>query len=487
MSEGKEITHYSLSELAQSLKNVLRRTYTSRYWVRAEILRLNLHAKSGHCYPELIEKSGEQIKTQMRAVIWATQFEKLATFFKRESGEELRSGLSVLIRVTVEYHELYGLSLQIHDIEPSFTLGALARQRLETMARLKKEGLWNANKMRAMPLLPARIAVISANDSKGFQDFVQTLQASPYRIEYELFTAILQGEKSVRTIPQQLQRIEDRLHEFDAVSIIRGGGSDVGLSAYDQYNLAKAVAEFPLPVISGIGHSTNETLTELVAYKNPITPTAVAWFFIRAFEDQWSHLSAITNQMKTSCFDLVWEEQQKLADYSAHLVREPKRILQAQQKLLQQTGRQLTSNCRHILWKSAYELDRHQKNIRKSGSAVLPLSQSYIGHLSNQLLRKMQHLLAKENQEFGRLENAVVKSINRKLATENQNLLHLEERFRLLHPQNILKRGFSISYCGGKVIFDAAEVKKGDLIRTKLASGQIVSRVERKEKSENNG
>lgn len=280
--KGKRV--YTLTEVANSLQSMIEKTYKHSYYIKAEIIKLNLYPRTGHCYPELVEKEGNIIKTQMRAVIWAPQYQSINENFRKITGEPLKDGISILCMASIEFSPKYGLALYIQDIEPTYTLGEMAKNRLETIQRLKEEKVFDANKRLPMPLLPQRLAIISVETSKGYSDFMLALKKHKYHFETELFPSLLQGEKAVITIMQQLERIFQRQTEFDCVLIIRGGGGDVGLNCYDQFELAHKVATFPLPVISGIGHSTNETITEMVSYANKISPTEVAYFLIGLFE-----------------------------------------------------------------------------------------------------------------------------------------------------------------------------------------------------------
>ena len=247
---------YALSEITQSLQNVISKTYTHSYYVKAEILKLNYYPHSGHCFPELVEKENGKIKAEMRALIWSSQFQTINDRFLTITGEPLKENITILCLASVEFSARYGLSLHIEDIEPIYTLGEMERNRRETIAKLKKEGIFDANKRLKLPLVPKRIAVISVETSQGFNDFMVTLHKNSWNYKYdcELFPSILQGDKAITTITQRLEEISKRRDDFDCIVIVRGGGGDVGLSCYDDYTLAKAIATAPLPIIAGIGH-----------------------------------------------------------------------------------------------------------------------------------------------------------------------------------------------------------------------------------------
>ena len=426
---------YSLSEITGSIKAVINKTYTRAYYVKAEIIRLNKYPHSGHCYPELVEKEGDRIVTQMRAVIWKTQVEEINEKFLKITGEPLKDNISILCLATIEFSPQYGLALYIQDIEPSYTLGELMKNKMAVIARLKKEGVFGANKQLQLPLLPKRIAVISVETSKGYSDFMVTLQENNwnYCFECELFPSILQGDKAITTITAQLDAIAKRQKDFDCVVIIRGGGGDVGLSCYDDYSLSHKVATFPLPIISGIGHSTNESVTDMVSYANKITPTEVAYFLIQQF-----HNFAIQ----------VEDAQDKIIRYVETLfTREKYQIEQIEHNYLLLATRSLTHK--------KHQIEQLEQSCKLSATHLLSQEKSVIENL-----HKMMQLSSKQM-----------------LTIQNKELENLEEKIRLLHPHNVLKRGYSITRLNGKAVREASEAKDGDELITTLYHGEVKSRV----------
>lgn len=380
---------YTLSDISKSLQSIISKTYNQPYYIKAEIIKLNYYPRTGHCYPELAEKEDEKIKAQMRAIIWSSQYKTINERFKKITGDIIKEGITILCLASIEYSPQYGLALHIQDIEPTFTLGEMAKSKIAVIERLKKEGIFNANKKMQLPLIPKRIAIISIETSKGFSDFMITLRQNNwnYKFDCQLFPAILQGEKAITTITEQLAVIRSRITEFDCVVIIRGGGGDVGLSCYDHYQLAREVAIFPIPVLSGIGHSTNETVTEMVAYANKITPTEVAYFLIQKFHD----------------FSILIEDFQ------------------------------------NFILKTAS--DRIKNDFINMGNNT-----RLIKLFSKQIIEKQQAII----------DNYI-------------------KQLELLHPDNILKRGFSITYYKGKVITDSNNLQNEDLIVTQYYKGKTES------------
>ena len=454
---GKSV--YTLTQVGQSIQSMIERTYKYPYYIKAEMVKLNLYARTGHCYPELVEKDGQRVKAQMRAVIWADQYDRINQRFIQITGEPMKDGITILCLATIQYSPQYGLALHIQDIEPTFTLGEMARIRLETIARLKKEGVFDANKRTKMPLLPKRVAVISIETSKGYSDFTITLNgnAAGYRFETTLFPSLLQGEKAIGTMLEQLDRIEQRKDDFDCVAIIRGGGGDVGLGCYDNYELARRVATFPLPILSGIGHSTNETITESVSYANKITPTEVAYFLIGRFTDFDNKVIEYQNFITNQTLAILQEAKERTAQYESRLQIVGSRMLSREtsrlhelQNLLQLSGRKLLDTHRQLLSDATITVRDFARDTVGSGQSQLELLQS-----------KMR-LYAKQHLENRRTE-----------------LSHYSEKLELLAPANILRRGFSITRHNGKAVSNATDLRPGDTVETTFMEGTRTMKVQK--------
>lgn len=427
---------YSLSEISGSIKSVINKTYTRAYYVKAEMIRLNKYPHSGHCYPELVEKEGDKIIAQMRAVIWKVQVDEINQKFMKITGEPLKDNISILCLATVEFSPQYGLALYIQDIEPSYTLGELMRNKMAVIARLKEEGVFEANRRLQLPLLPKRIAVISVETSKGYSDFMVTLQDNNwnYCFECELFPSILQGDKAITTITAQLEAIAKRQSEFDCVVIIRGGGGDVGLSCYDDYSLAHKVATFPLPVISGIGHSTNESVTDMVSFANKITPTEVAYFLIQQFHN----------------FAIQVEE--------------------AQDKLLQFV--------QNLFIRETHLLEQLEHSYRLNATRLTTQERSRIAQLENSCQLMATHLLNQEKNRIANINKMIQLFVKQSFTIKSKELEGLEEKIRLLHPEQVLRRGYSITRLKGKALINPDVVKRGDHLVTTLYGGEVESVVE---------
>ena len=281
-----EREHITLKELQRMVKLTLDERFALPVWVSAEISEIKVNY-SGHCYLELIEKGSESglPAAQARAVIWRSQYPRISARFEAETGQRLVAGIRLLVKVLVSYHELYGFSLQITDIDPAFTLGDLEQQRLQTIARLQQDGVWEMNRSLPTPEFVQRVAIVSSAQAAGYQDFCKELAKSPYRFETVLFDAFMQGGAAEDSIVSALCEVADRQTEFAAVVIIRGGGSRNDLSCFDSYRLCTYVAQFPLPVVTGIGHDKDTSVADMVAHTALKTPTAVAGWLVDRMAD----------------------------------------------------------------------------------------------------------------------------------------------------------------------------------------------------------
>ena len=273
----------SLYELNTLVRRAVERSLPEDYWLQAELSDVRTHS-AGHCYVEFVQKDtrGNALLAKARGVIWANVYRLLRPYFERETGQTFAAGIKVLVQVKVEFHELYGYSLTITDIDPTYTVGDMARRRREILLRLEEEGVLTLNKELPMPVLPRRIAVISSPSAAGYGDFCSQLSANPYGFVYEtkLFPAVMQGEQVESSVVAALNKINETFDCWDAVVIIRGGGAVSDLAGFDTYWLAYNCAQFPLPIITGIGHERDDTVLDLVAHTRVKTPTAAAEFLI---------------------------------------------------------------------------------------------------------------------------------------------------------------------------------------------------------------
>lgn len=278
---------FTLFEVTKSIQKTIAERYKTTYWIKAEMNKLNHYVQSGHCYPELVEKVNGKVIAQVKCTLWKDDYIHINDNFLTVLKEPLKDGIKILFLANISFDPVHGLSVRIIDIDPAYTLGDLEAEKQATMEKLHQEGIFGRNKTLIPSLLPQRIAIISVETSKGYADFTKILNGNPwgYKFFTVLFPSLLQGEKAVGTIIGQLKRIEKVKHHFDLVAIIRGGGGDIGLSCYNNYRLAKTIALFPLPVLTGIGHATNETVAEMISFSNAITPTKLAEYLLQQFHN----------------------------------------------------------------------------------------------------------------------------------------------------------------------------------------------------------
>ena len=460
MSQSSNIPkYYSLFELATSLQSVIEKTYKRAYWVKAEIAKLNYYPKSGHCYPDLVDKKDGKVLAQMRAIIWAGTYTGITKKFREVTKEEMKEGMTILFLVKVSFHPNHGLSLNILDVEPAFTLGEMAKEKAATIQRLKNEGVFDMNKKLAIPLLPKNIAIISVETSKGYHDFINIIDRNNwgYLFHTTLFPALLQGDSAVKSLTGQLNAIKAISERFDVVLIIRGGGGDVGLNCYDNYMLAKAVATFPLPVLTGIGHSTNETVTEMVANQNLITPTDVAYFLIRKFHDFSVRMQEAEKKITSFSKGLLNEESQNLNEISRlfrsvtqNLITQNKHFLKEfETGLLNKSGFYL-SNKKRDIYNFQLKMKYKPKEVLKNGKSELRSLSTVLNIRSKQIVR----------DSIVRVEQ-------------------IAEKVRLLEPSNVLKRGYSITTHNGKPVKDIELIKTGDIVKTEIYNGSFESKIEK--------
>ena len=314
LDDADEIRPLRLSELNNLVRGVLEQTLDEAYWIVAEVSEMRV-AANGHCYLEFVEKdaSGTKFIAKARANIWRSTYDLLAPWFEQSTGHRLQAGLKVLVRVTATFHEVYGFSLNVIDIDPNYTLGDMERRRREILAQLREDGVLTLNKELELLRLTKRIAVISAATAAGYGDFCRQLEQSGFLFTTKLFPAAMQGEKVEESVINALDTVANEQADWDAVVIIRGGGAVSELSCFDSYLLAANVAQFPLPVLTGIGHERDDTVTDCVAHCKFKTPTAVAAFLIERRKDEWDLFSELSERLQEAVELAIGKTSLKLA------------------------------------------------------------------------------------------------------------------------------------------------------------------------------
>ena len=303
---------YTLSELCQAIEQVLQFELGDTYWVRAEIASLT---ERGHCYMELVEKAkNNTVAAKVRATCWQQVYHLLSAYFATETGQTLSVGMQVLLQVEVSFHSVYGLSLNVVGIDPTFTLGDLARQRQLTILRLQEDGVMDLQRALTIPSLPRRIAVISAADAAGYGDFCHQLlsNSSGFLFRTQLFPAVMQGDQSPASIIAALEQIAYQVEQYDVVVIVRGGGATTDLRNFDNYSLAFHCANFPLPIIAGIGHTRDVSVVDMVVHTSVKTPTAAAEWLISAMQEQADRLAELQLRLQRIAQHAIRKQQNQL-------------------------------------------------------------------------------------------------------------------------------------------------------------------------------
>lgn len=447
----------SLEELQLIIRDSLYLALPDFYWVMAEISELKEN-NTGHCYLELIEKhpDDKNIRARVRAIIWRNRYRFLKAFFENSAGETLREGLKILVKIKVEYHELYGLSLIISDIDPAFTIGEMAMKRLHVIKKLEQEGVFTMNKDLIFPAVPQRIAVISSKNAAGYTDFVNQLKGNSFG--YVFYTALiessLQGTETEQGVISALDKIALNSHLFDLVVIIRGGGSQTDLSWFDSYNIAYHVTQFPLPVITGIGHDKDVTVTDLVANRSLKTPTAVADFLI----------------------DSVASAENEIIEISSGIINASRIIIEKNRNSIETSGIKLLPLARIMLSDVKDKLLTKIIEINNTGkelifrAALIPANQeSKLSSSVKSLFSGKVTALKVKNQSL------IAASLNF-LTVNNVMVKSLESTLLLLEPENVLQRGYSITSVNGRILRNSDQVKINDLIDTQLYEGSLRSK-----------
>lgn len=426
--------HLSLHELNKLIGEVLAKNLEPSYWVVAEIGEMRLNQK-GHCYLELVQKEDTQILAKSRATIWSYTYRNLSGWFEALTGQQLRAGMNILCNVTIQFHEVYGFSLNIRDIDAQYTLGERAKRRQEIILQLQSDGIFEMNNELELPLVPQRIAVVSSETAAGFGDFMDQLNSNEYgyHFEVELYNSVMQGDQAEQSIIQAMHSIYEKAEAFDLLIIIRGGGAALDLDCFDSYELGSHIAQFPLPVITGIGHERDETIADLVAHTKMKTPTAVAEFIISGTRD-----------------------------YEAKLMEH---------------GKMLAATLAAKIEAAKGLLDQLVYNFRINSLQLLTDEKVRLNSYSEVLKFGYQHVLNNQAQSLENFTNILSRLPQTHLKSEEQKLGHLQKELDAINPENVLKRGYSFSTINGQNVKKLKTVTKGDKMKTLSHKFELESEV----------
>ncbi len=434
----KSEQHITLLELNRLVREVIECEMPNEYWVEAELSECR--ESRGHCYMELVQYDEDRAATPLArasAKCWASKWMLIRPGFERTTGQRLHAGMKVLLKVYAQFHEAFGFSWIVTDIDPTYTLGDMARKRQEIIRQLKAEGVFDLQKELRLPLFCQRIAVISSETAAGYGDFCNQLADNPYgfRFETRLFPATMQGEGVEQSIIAALERIYTATQEdgFDAVVIIRGGGATSDMSGFDTLALAENVANFPLPIITGIGHDRDESILDMVSHTRVKTPTAAAAFLI-------DHLKTV--------LDAINDAQDRLAGYTQQKLS----VLKAQLSAIAETLPRIFTTVK----------TRHEARLDA---------------LNSRIIATVRQSLITRQSKISAFEERLPILLDRRLMAEKHRLQLIEEKAKSLDPALLLRRGFSITLKDGHALRDASALRPGDEIETRLANGTVKSKV----------
>ena len=425
----------TLFELNSLVREAVELTLPDSYWVEAELAEAR--ERGGHCYMELVQKDdlGTALVARASARCWRSVWMLVRPHFERVTSESLHAGMKVLLQVHAQFHENYGFSWIVTDIDPTFTLGDMARKRQDVIRRLKEEGVFDLNKELRLSSFANRIAVISSETAAGYGDFCNQLagNAFGFRFNVTLFPAVMQGGRTEKSIISALNSVNADADGYDCVVIIRGGGAVSDLSAFDSLLLAENVANFPLPVITGIGHERDESVLDMVAHTRAKTPTAAAELLIDNLEHTLDRIEAARTAIVNHVNGRMDFERMRLA--------------------------------------------RVCERIPVLFSLVKTRRYARLDALHERMCSSANRILTAERVKVDRLRSAVIPAVSRKLTAENHRLELLSQRTEAADPARLLKRGYSITLHNGRAVRSASELKDGDLIETRLGTGNVVSKV----------
>ncbi|WP_181305876.1 exodeoxyribonuclease VII large subunit [Rufibacter sp. XAAS-G3-1] len=495
---------FTLYEFNRRLREEIENALPNKYWIIAEISEARVHHQSGHCYLTLTDKepgSKSTLTAQARGTVWKRQYQEIAQYFEAQTGHPLRAGLKILFNASPRFHELYGFSLDIHDIDPTYTLGDLARQRQETIARLQTEGLFDLNAKQVLPQVPQRLAVISSPTAAGYQDFVAQLQNNPFGYDFKLtlFEASVQGMEAVSSVKAALSRVSLQRQAFDAVVIIRGGGSQTDLLCFDHYELASAVAQMPLPVLTGIGHERDESITDLVAHTPLKTPTAVAAFLIDQLAVFEASVEEVFLQIRDAATALAVAAERRVALLAAQVQQNTNLYLHRKQHQLECQTRTLSDKPQKFLTEEQRHVMCEELRLTHSVEQLLRVKetkqQKYLVHLETNSLKKLEagqrklthvehclQLFSKQRIQkaqmiFQKNQQRLLYGAKDQLQIKGHQLQLLEMDVKSHDPEIMLMRGYTLTYVNGKLLRSLDQVTPGNVLQTRLLAGSVLSKV----------
>ncbi len=451
----------SLSQLNNQIKESIENAFPETYWVIAEISEFKIN-RNGHAYLELIEKDNntDRVTAKARATIWSYTLRMLKPYFETTTNQELNAGLKVLINISVEFHEIYGFSLSIKDIDPAYTLGDIERRRREIIEQLSEEGIFDLNKELELPKVIQKIAVISSATAAGYEDFMEQLNSNPYGYKFypKLFPAIMQGEQTESSIIAALEQIYEYEDFFDIVVIIRGGGAKADLMSFDKYDLAVNIAQFPLPIITGIGHEKDVSIVDMVSHTSVKTPTAVAEYIISHNTDFEEYIEHLFGQIKEYVSTKVTEEQNRI-DYIA---------------------RNFSPNVLNRLNAENLKLSLFKEQLNSGAIRFVEKKKNSLQHYLGKAQNTTQFIIRFQQKNLIRYQEKLSYRLKTQFKRSKRKLDYFENTIKHLDPVNLLKKGYSITRYKGKILTETNKLKAGNEVETILYHGKFTSKVIKK-------
>lgn len=450
----ENLNHLSLSQLNGMIREAIEMNFLDEVWLVAEIAELRV-AGAGHCYLDLVEKKNNRIVARVRANIWKFQYDRITKSFFAATGGTLQKGMKVLLVVSVSFHEQYGVSLVVKNIDPNYSLGDLERKKKEIIKRLTQENLIKKNGLIDIELVPKRIAVISSDSAAGYGDFMNQLHnnSGGYLFETKLFNSTMQGEAVEYSIIKSLGEIASGI--YDCVVIIRGGGASLDLAGFDNYNLGIAIANFNIPVLTGIGHERDETITDLVAHSKLKTPTAVAEFLIEKMQNFEEYYTGLREA-------LVYFSRENISQKKAAL-----RNLSHVAKTGTQKG----------LERNRIKLTKINSELPLVLSSFLKSKKQSLNNCVQGISSSKSNLINDQNQKIVQIVATLKLTTKQALRKQNSDLKLIEKTIKLIHPDNVIKRGYTMLIKDGNVLTSVDELKKGDEVEIKLRDGIKKSKI----------
>lgn len=464
---------------------VVRSSFDRSYWVIAEIVSLS-EAKNGHLYMEIAEKENDFLQAKIKANIWANTKNRILSQFETSTNQTLKKGMKVLVNVTVDFHTVFGISLNVLDIDPNYSLGEIERQKQATLLALEQDGLIDFNKQHVLSPVLQSIAIISSETAAGYQDFKKQLSenAYAYRFQMELFQATMQGETAAASILQALNKIEESRIIFDVVVLIRGGGSALDLGCFDEYALAAGLAQSSFPIFTGIGHERDTSVADKVAHTALKTPTAVAETIVshnRNFEIAIENKVQALNQF---AYELVDDQQLNLSHLSRNLSYLSQQKMNTYNKRLAHKDFQYQKAVNIRIRKAYHRLDKIKFILKHDLNIKFHQADAMLETKFQMIIRKSKTLLENQNEKLSKQEHTLIKGNSQTIKSNADRLEQIRQLIQMSDPKKILKKGFSITRVNGKLLRSIDQIKAGDQLQTELCEGKLESSITKIDKNE---